>query len=87
MGTGITLGGLPVEWIVVWFALVAVMIIVAAIAVYKDARKQRRCALGMWPIWWAVLVLLTNIVGFTVYWALHHSTLRKEETERDNNGQ
>ncbi len=87
MGTGITLNGFPVGWITAFFALVALMIIVGAIAVYIDARNQRRCALGLWPIWWAVLVLLTNIVGFAVYWAMHHSTLKRAEDEGSNDGQ
>ncbi|MDJ0939671.1 MAG: hypothetical protein QNJ00_07890 [Woeseiaceae bacterium] len=68
-------------------AIFVIVTIAAAIAVYTDASKQRRCALGMWPIWWAVLTLLTNIVGFAAYWAMHHSTLRREEDEGGNHGQ
>ena len=64
---------------VAWVILFAVVTIAAAIAVYTDASKQRRCALGMWPIWWAALTVLTNVVGVAVYWAMHHSTLKREE--------
>ncbi len=63
------------------FAFIAVISIAAAIAVYLDASKQERCALGLWPIWWAAATLVTNLVGVAVYWAIHHSTLKPKSGE------
>ena len=68
---------LPVLFYGYWFLFVLITLI-AAVSVYTDAKRQRRCALGIWPIWWGAAALVGPIVGVGLYWALHHSTLRIE---------
>lgn len=68
---------LPVLIYGYWFLFVLITII-AAVSVYTDAKRQRRCALGILPIWWGTAALVGPIVGVGLYWALHLSTLRVE---------
>jgi uncharacterized membrane protein len=56
----------------------------AAIAVYRDAQKNRDLFLGLHPIWWAAMTLVGSITGVVAYWALHYSNLRHSSNKDKN---
>ncbi len=52
-----------------------------AAAVYVDAKKQRRHVLNLSPAVWALVAFLFPLLGFFVYWLMHHSTLVQREKQ------
>lgn len=46
-----------------------------AAAVYVDAKKQRHYVLNLSPTLWALIAFLFPLLGFFIYWLMHHSTL------------
>lgn len=53
--------------------------IVLGIFVYRDAKKQDNLAMGITPIWWAVMTALEAPLGVLAYWIIHHSSLIRKQ--------
>jgi hypothetical protein len=64
------------------YILVAVLNVLFAMAVYKDAQKLRTVAglrgtFLVGPEVWALAVLVGGTVAVVIYWAIHYSSLRQ----------
>ena len=75
------LGSLGGAWAIVSLILYIVVSVIAAVAVYRDAkeRTESELFLGLEPIWWAAMTLIGAIMGVAAYWLIHYSTLRRNE--------
>jgi len=63
---------------ILW-ALTIFLHVILALATYRDAKSQYDLQRGLFlvgPGVWGFAVLLTGLIGVTIYWAIHHSTLR-----------
>ena len=73
-------GGLFVALAVIWAVLAFLVNLAFAMAVYRDAEHVQRpkgALLFVNPFTWALTALISSVAGVALYWALHHSTLRK----------
>jgi len=76
-----SLGGYWGTVLVLFYFIVAAY---AAIAVYRDAKKNHDLFLGLHPIWWAAMTLVGSITGVVAYWALHYSSLRQSSSNDED---
>jgi hypothetical protein len=61
-------------------ALALALNVLLAIAVHRDAARLDREGRPTWFVdksWWAVAVFLFSLPGAAIYWAMHHSSLRR----------
>lgn len=75
------LGALGVMFALVFAVLAIVVQVFFAIAVYRDAEKivaDGGKTVFVSGTWWTVAVLVGSLPAVALYWAIHHSTLRRE---------
>jgi hypothetical protein len=62
--------------------LFALLHVVLAATVYKDARRREGGAKPLYflgPMMWALAALAGGLAALALYWAIHYSTLRDRE--------
>jgi len=60
-----------------WMIIFAATNLAVSIIVYRDARLNRRPALGMTPVMWWAVAFSVPVIGMFVYWLMNHSTLNR----------
>lgn len=62
-------------WVIfLLFSILSVNLYLTA-AVYLDAKKQRVNAMNVPPPVWGFVAFFFPLVGFFIYWLMHHSIL------------
>ncbi len=65
-------------WILFWLGMVVAHIWMALYVLFDAKAYDVRNGLFLAsPFLWALIVLLTGIVGLALYWLIHYSTLRR----------
>lgn len=60
----------PITWVVYYgFGLLI------ACYIYRDASHREWAFLGIRPLWWAFLTVISPAMGLLVYWLMHYSRL------------
>jgi hypothetical protein len=58
---------------------------VAAVAVYRDAKRRSDLFLGLHPAWWGgVTFVVGAVIGVAAYWLIHYSSLRRVDNKTEN---
>ena len=73
-------GGVMVIY-AIWFVLLALVHIMLAVGVNRDAQhtlEKGGYTYFVSPAIWSLAVLVTGVLGVGVYWVMHHSTLRRD---------
>ncbi|HHU51651.1 MAG TPA: hypothetical protein GXZ36_07520 [Firmicutes bacterium] len=63
------------EWLFIFVVLLIFIDIYLSASVYVDAKKIKNPALGVPPQVWGLISFVFPLMGFLVYWLMHHSTL------------
>ncbi|HEY8343945.1 MAG TPA: hypothetical protein VIL66_02010 [Bacillota bacterium] len=63
------------EWLFIFVVLLVFIDLYLSASVYVDAKKIKDPALGVPPPIWGLISFIFPLMGFFVYWLMHHSTL------------
>lgn len=70
---------------VVWWAMLIIVHVSFAVAVFKNAsaleRQRGRATMGA-PIVWALATLMGGVLTALAYWFIHHSTLNPQSATK-----
>ena len=78
---------LGVFWVLIVGCLVLVVHIAFALGVWLDVQRmtamEKRSTFAAGGFIWTLAVLVGGVFVLTVYWLIHHSTLRRENPTAD----
>lgn len=66
------------EWFIIFIVLLIFIDIYLSASVYVDAKRIKDPALGVPSQIWGLISFLFPLLGFFIYWLMHHSALSKK---------
>lgn len=72
---------------VVWWAILIIVHVSFAVAIFKNAsalERQRGSSMLGAPIIWALAALMGGVLTVLAYWFIHHSSLNPQKPEPTN---